>query len=78
MNAIRDDPAAYYVNVHTSLFPDGAVRGQLARVTVPETSTVPDGAGAPTVPVLPLVLLGAAAIVFGVGGSLAVARRRIR
>jgi CHRD domain len=29
-NAILTNPSAYYVNVHTSDFPDGAIRGQLA------------------------------------------------
>lgn len=29
VEAIADDPGAYYVNVHTADFPDGAVRGQL-------------------------------------------------
>lgn len=28
---IADKPSAYYVNVHTAGFPDGAVRGQLAK-----------------------------------------------
>jgi hypothetical protein len=28
-NAILANPAGYYLNVHTSAFPDGAVRGQL-------------------------------------------------
>jgi hypothetical protein len=31
VKAIRKDPAAYYVNVHTADFPAGAVRGQLAK-----------------------------------------------
>ena len=29
LRRIRSNPAAFYVNVHTSDFPDGAVRGQL-------------------------------------------------
>src|SRR5947209_5025239 len=31
IKAIRQDPAAYYVNVHTTDFPAGAARGQLAK-----------------------------------------------
>lgn len=31
VKAIRKDRADYYVNVHTSAFPDGAVRGQLEK-----------------------------------------------
>jgi len=31
IKAIRQDPAAYYVNVHTRDIPAGAVRGQLAK-----------------------------------------------
>jgi hypothetical protein len=48
--AITADPAAYYVNIHTEMYPDGAVRGQLVvastggacNITV-EPSTIADG-----------------------------------
>jgi len=29
---IRDNPGGYYVNIHTSEYPKGAMRGQLAKV----------------------------------------------
>jgi hypothetical protein len=32
LRRIRRNPAGYYVNFHTTQFPDGAVRGQLSRV----------------------------------------------
>ena len=35
LNQIRRNPSAFYVNVHTGKFPEGAIRGQLLKVTPP-------------------------------------------
>jgi hypothetical protein len=32
-NQIKASPGAYYANVHTSAFPNGAIRGQLFQAT---------------------------------------------
>ncbi|MFZ3596282.1 CHRD domain-containing protein [Streptomyces sp. BH104] len=35
LDRLTNDPGAFYANLHTAAFPDGAVRGQLHRVTEP-------------------------------------------
>lgn len=42
LQAIVDDPAGYYVNLHTEDFPAGAIRGQLAGETPDTALPVPD------------------------------------
>jgi CHRD domain len=32
LTSIKENRAGYYLNVHTTVYPDGAIRGQLARV----------------------------------------------
>lgn len=57
LQAIVDDPAGYYVNLHTEEFPAGAIRGQLAASTQPDTAmAVTD----PTPALLGALLLAAA------------------
>ena len=41
---IVDDPAGYYVNLHTADFPAGAIRGNLAAGTAPNTAMPVAGA----------------------------------
>lgn len=55
LQAIVDDPAAFYVNVHTADFPAGAVRGQLAGA-LPDTA-MSQPANSPLVPLGIVVML---------------------
>lgn len=66
LQAIVDDPAGYYVNVHTEDFPPGAIRGQLAAST-PNTAL-------PVTQPSPLVPIGA--ILLGLGLALGMHRLR--
>jgi len=63
IQAVIDDPAGYYVNLHTEDFPAGAIRGQLAAGSAPNTAMPVPGSDAP------LGLLGAllAALALGIG-----------
>ena len=58
LQAIIDDPAGYYVNLHTADFPGGAIRGQLAAEVPTTAMPVTDRSLA----VLGSVLLGVAAL----------------
>ena len=60
LQAIIDDPAGYYVNLHTADFPGGAIRGQLAAAT-PDTALPAGGSG--SLPMLGALLLVIAAAV---------------
>jgi CHRD domain len=41
LQAIVDNPAGYYVNLHTDDFPAGAIRGQLAGSATPPNTALP-------------------------------------
>jgi hypothetical protein len=53
LQGILDNPAGFYVNLHTSDFQAGAIRGQLAAASVPSTAL-------PSADIAPLTILGAA------------------
>ena len=63
IQAVLDDPAGYYVNLHTEDFPAGAIRGQLAAGSAPNTAMPVPGSDAS------VGLLGAmlAALALGIG-----------
>jgi len=70
LQAIIDNPAAYYVNVHNEAFPPGAIRGQLAAGTSPPNTALPST----EVPVVPVAALGAVLLGVGLAVGLRLAR----
>ena len=61
LQQILDNPAGYYVNLHTEDFPAGAIRGQLAASGTPPNTAMPLGDSR-------LALIGA--LVLGLAGAL--------
>lgn len=61
LQAIIDDPAGYYVNLHTADFPGGAIRGQLAAET-PDTALPVGGSSLPILGALLLLIATALAV----------------
>ena len=47
LQAVLDNPAGHYVNLHTADFPPGAIRGQLAAGAAPNTAVPVPGSDAP-------------------------------
>jgi hypothetical protein len=66
LQAIVDDPAGYYVNLHTEEFPPGAIRGQLVAGEQPNTA-LPASDG-------PVALLGA--LLLGLAAAIVMRMRR--
>ncbi|MEP7082308.1 MAG: CHRD domain-containing protein [Chloroflexota bacterium] len=62
LNSILANPAGFYVNLHTSDFPAGAIRGQLAAAGQPNTA-VSEPQGTSPLVALGLVLLGLSAVI---------------
>jgi hypothetical protein len=66
LQAIVDNPAGYYVNLHTDDYQGGAIRGQLAAAP-PNTAMTPSSV--PWLAILGMALLVAAAVSFGPAGG---------
>jgi hypothetical protein len=70
LQAIVDDPAGFYVNIHTQEFTGGAIRGQLsASDDVPDTAMGEAGQS-------PIALLGLLLLVSGLAAAARLALRR--
>ncbi|MDQ2689513.1 MAG: CHRD domain-containing protein [Chloroflexota bacterium] len=61
LQGIVDDPASFYVNLHTEDFPAGAIRGQLTAGTETPNTALPTSDGSPVL--LGVLLLGLAAAI---------------